>query len=379
MAENNNLKKKGRFWLVISVFIICGFLAGLIGQTVSSLYFLSAPPANQGLEDFASKKNRASFLGQFFNYQLTESLNQSTVGIFLKKSAGSDALSQAYLPSELKGQGIILTSDGWILTVQESVKNLKANQLAIIFDQKSYEVDKLIVDAVSGGVFIHAVKTDNRNWPAAKIDNQPAYWLAGQSGLVVSQSGEVITANLKNLTYQPITVANNLIQSSDSFSTNLLMKEQLTSDYLGAPLINLGGEVIGLVSGVGVKDGTMVMPAWRAVTMIDYLLKENKVRRPFLGVNYLDLSRLAGVKQIANLSGEQLRRGALVHSFAAKSPAAAAGLIKGDVIIKVEDEQINNLQNLTDLAQEYKVGSKIKLLILRDGVDKEIEVTLGEQ
>ncbi len=360
--------------------ILCGFLAGLIGQAIGGLYVFSN--YSSLLLDgggFISKRERASQLGQFFDYQLTEGLSQSVVGIYLKKNIGPDVLSQAYLPSELKGQGIILTSDGWLLTTQEAVKNFKASQLVIIFEQKSFEVDKLLTDPASGGVFIHAIKTDNRNWPAAKIASQPEDLQTGQAALVISNDGEIITTNIKNLNYQSVILANNIIQSADNFSSNILIKDELGSNYLGAPLINLTGEVIGLVGNISLKEGTVVIPTAHLAGAVDYVLKENKVKRPYLGANYIDLAQVAGLSKLGNLNEQQLRRGALLYNITAKSPAAKSGLIKGDIIIKVEDEQINHLKNLTDSIQEFKPGDKIKLIILRDGVDKEIEVVLGEQ
>lgn len=362
--------------------IIFGFLAGFLAQTVGSLYFFSnygLVPNESGLISLMGRSGKSANLRQVLDYRMAEDFSQSLVSVYIKKQGGQDVLSQAYLPSELKGQGVVLTSDGWILTVKEAVKNLSAGQLAIVLDQKDYSVDKVVFDDASGVAFVHAVKTDNRNWPVVKINNQTELQV-GQAVLAFGSSQEVILSNLKTLDYNPVITAINYIKSAEVFSKYLLITNELNTGYLGSPVVNLSGEVIGLVSSTQPGEGTKVIPAGHFVNAVNSALKDGQAKRPFLGVNYVDLSQLAGVDKITGLNEHQLTRGALLYgspAVIANSPAAKAGLIRGDVIIKVDNEQVNQLQDLTDFIQEFQPGQTLKLIILRDGVDKEIEVTLG--
>lgn len=372
----NNSRQREKIWAILIIAIIIGLLSGAI----SSLYFFSTYgfSATEGGLGFISKKERASRLGQFFDNQITKELNQSLVGIYLKKQGGSDVLSQIYLSTELKGQGIVLTSDGWVLTTNEVTKNMTPGQLVVVFEQKAYQVDKLLIDTASEAVFVHIVKNDNRNWPVAKITTSPNDLLVGQAVLAINSQQEIIPTNIKNLHYSPLTTANSHIKSTDIFSTSILIKDELANSYLGAPIINLTGEVIGLATQSKAGQGTMVIPVSQFDSVIDMALKNNEVKRPSLGINYIDLSQVSGVEKIGDLTGPQLYRGALVYTIAYNSPAAKAGLAKGDIILKVDNEQVNHQKSLTDLIQDFKPNTTVKLLILRNSLDREIEVVLGE-
>jgi S1-C subfamily serine protease len=104
------------------------------------------------------------------------------------------------------------------------------------------------------------------------------------------------------------------------------------------------------------------------------LIKNGQVVRGFIGISYLPLTQ----RQALAL-GIQVTTGITVESVVAGSPAAQAGLRQGDIITKVNDQQIDQQHPLTSIMAKTKPGDKVKLTVIRGGQTQVIDVTLGRQ
>jgi S1-C subfamily serine protease len=123
------------------------------------------------------------------------------------------------------------------------------------------------------------------------------------------------------------------------------------------------------------------VPAEYLRTVLDDLLKKNKIERTSLGVNYINLGTHP---KIDLQSGEMVSRGAILSGYknmtaiVKGSQAEKAGLKLGDIIVAVEEDTIGAGESLSEIIQNYDSGQKIKLTIVRDGEEKVIEVVLGK-
>lgn len=73
------------------------------------------------------------------------------------------------------------------------------------------------------------------------------------------------------------------------------------------------------------------------------------------------------------------KAGAMIHDVTADSPAAKAGLKKGDVILKLDDKDVKAADAVVEMVRHHKAGDKVKVQVMRDGKEQTIEVTLGEK
>jgi len=113
----------------------------------------------------------------------------------------------------------------------------------------------------------------------------------------------------------------------------------------------------------------------------NFLAKSEEILRSRLGLSYLSLSEALGLP--ASVS-ENRTKGAVVLGDAKRnilavavgSPAEAAGLKAGDIIIKVNNEEVDESNSLTKLIQDYTSGQEITLTIIRAGQESQIKVTL---
>lgn len=150
----------------------------------------------------------------------------------------------------------------------------------------------------------------------------------------------------------------------------------------GGPLVNAEGEVIGIntaVAGDGAENIGFAIPINDVSGIVKSVLNSGKIERPFLGVRYVSIT-----DAYATENSLTVKRGAYLApnpdgqpAVISRSPAEAAGLKQGDVIVKVNDQPIDEKNNLTSALAKYSVGDKVKVTYVRDGQEQTTEVTLA--
>jgi serine protease Do len=144
----------------------------------------------------------------------------------------------------------------------------------------------------------------------------------------------------------------------------------------GGPTFNLKGEVVGVNTAIFSPSGGSVglgfaIPA-STVDMIVGELEHGGVHRGYLGVEIQPVSQ-----EIADSLGLKSTDGALVAQTQPDTPAAAAGLKSGDVIVKFNNETVASAGDLTRKVGSLKPGQKAQVTFFRDGSEKTADVTLG--
>jgi S1-C subfamily serine protease len=144
--------------------------------------------------------------------------------------------------------------------------------------------------------------------------------------------------------------------------------------FSGGPLIDGDGKVIGLATSALTHEGGIALSAGTVQPVVETLLTHGRMRRGYLGV---------GV-QLAKLSvavAESLARetGVLLNSIEAESPAAAAGLLVGDILVGLDGEAVERPEDLTLLLQGSQVGQTVVAQIVRGGSLTDVSVTVGER
>jgi serine protease Do len=137
----------------------------------------------------------------------------------------------------------------------------------------------------------------------------------------------------------------------------------------GGPLLNINGEVIGINTAIragGAQNLGFATPINTARLLLPQL-KEGKVVRGYLGMTIGEISDKE--KEAFNLPAA---RGALVQSTEPGKPAEKAGVQNGDVIVKVDEKEVRRNRDLIDYVSSRPVGSNVKLTVIRDG--KQVEL-----
>lgn len=189
-----------------------------------------------------------------------------------------------------------------------------------------------------------------------------------------------VTSGIMSGIDRQITVS---IETKNDFILNVLqMDASINPGNSGGPLLNNKGQVVGInslklvdnqVEGMG-----FAIKIEDAIAHLDDFGKGRKIKRPALGIRIVDTrDKAILMKEGINLSNN-IKSGVVVVIVDDNSSAKAAGLIKGDVITKVEKYNVDSTAHLKYLLYKYKPNDKIKLTIIRNNIEKEISIKLGQ-
>jgi serine protease Do len=137
--------------------------------------------------------------------------------------------------------------------------------------------------------------------------------------------------------------------------------------FAGGAFADMSGRLIGVATAASIRGLGVIIPARIAVQAITSLLEHGRMRRGYLGV--------AG--QPVNLGGDT--RGVLVADVRDESPAKAAGLLVGDIIVALDGQPVESPEDLLELLSGDRVGKPVAIRIVRGGETREITATAGER
>ncbi len=390
-----------RFFAVSLIFaIFFGMIAGVVGDLLAKTYlyeyffgvdgFLYAP---ESLGDVAriSVNRQDTFSGKEPStdelFVSVKEARGTVVTIALEKKPVSEILPVAYLESDRVGYGVILTRDGWVLTSKHIFNTATTSYVVITDDGKVYAVATTLVDPFTGLMFF---KIPENRLPVVPFASEGSLSV-GQELFSVTTNGSLSNFMLSATRFSPQTQPTDIISFSDRASESLLLTPSFPDRFEGMPLFNAQGELTAIVHAFfeqEQKDVTGAVSIDQFRDVIADVLKKGEIVRASLGVDYLDISRLvfddASIKLLK--LPEENNRGAFIYrndvlkvtGVRSGSAAAQAKLLKNDIILKVNDESIDANHSLSGVIATYKPDDRVNVTVLRAGVERIIEVTLGD-
>jgi len=144
--------------------------------------------------------------------------------------------------------------------------------------------------------------------------------------------------------------------------------------FSGGPLVDAEGSVLGMItSGLGFGGPAVAIPWALAAHLAETIGKHGKVPRGYLGVGSQPVTLSPQAK---DLTGGQ-DRGLLVVQVAEGGPAASAGFLQGDILVKLDGAAVTNADDLQGLLGPNRVGSSVSASVVRGGELKELSLTVG--
>ena len=144
----------------------------------------------------------------------------------------------------------------------------------------------------------------------------------------------------------------------------------------GGPLCNINGEAIGINTAINTSGQGIgfAIPINLVRHVADQLMASGKVQRAWLGIQLAELT-----PELAEGFGLSEQRGILVNDVIAGTPADRAGLKRNDVIVEFDGQSVSDLPKFRLKVADTKVGSRVPLMVLRDGKRIPVTVTLSER
>lgn len=267
------------------------------------------------------------------------------------------------------GSGFLISADGWIVTNNHVVE--RAERIQVGMDGREYpaevkgrdrETDLALLKIDAGEELPHLPLGDSDalrvgDWVMA-IGN-PLSFEASVTVGVVSAKG------------RSIPIENNRADFANYIQTDAA----INLGNSGGPLVNTAGEVVGIATGKAFAENIgFAVPVDVLRGVLPQLRDEGRVRRGYLGVSIRNLShREARYYELEEPNGAQ------VQDVMEDTPAEKAGVQAGDVILGVNDHDVVNTRDLIDYVASFPPGAEVRLRVLRDSEQIEVDVKLEER
>lgn len=280
------------------------------------------------------------------------------------------------------GSGIIISEDGYILTNNHVVSSSTSESssyyqiseatkvsVTLFNDETEYEAKIVGQDEQTDLAVIKIEKNGLTKAEFADSDDVKVGEFAMAVGNPVNMTSTVTTGI--------VSAVNRKITDSDGKTYKCIQTDAaINSGNSGGALVNSEGKVIGIntlkLSGTGIEGIGFAIPINATTDITSQLIQYSKVKRPFIGISGIDLDESTAKKY-------NLVVGIYVKSVEDFSSAEKGGLKSGDVIIEADGKSITTMDELNEIKNSHQIGDSMKLKINRNGSEKEITLTLGEQ
>lgn len=282
---------------------------------------------------------------------------------------------QESTPSQGMGSGFFFNDKGYILTNAHVVDG--ASRIEVILkDQKNPVPAQLVGLDNELDVAVLKLNTPG-NYPYLKLGNSDSTRIGEWVVAIGNPYGldHTVTMGIVSAKGRPIAVGN----SSQEYDNMIQTDAAINPGNSGGPLLNLQGEVIGIntaVSATGQGLG-FAIPSNSVKEILDELIAYGKIARPWLGIALIDIKTLdSKTKNYLKLGNNE---GVLIRPLK-DSPAAKGGLRQLDLLMEINHQAVSSPEDVIKYLKAHaKVGDKVNLLVLRDGMPQTFEVTLSEK
>ena len=373
--KNSNIARSAvALVLAAAMGFVGGFVGARVGNTGGKVVIQQVAPSSTSSSDSgsASAVNTASGMT---TAQVSEMVSPSVVVITTEQVVYSQWswYGQSQVESGA-GSGVIISSDGYILTCAHVVSG--ASNITVSIGDKDYPATLVGEDTTSD---IAVVKVDATGLTPATVgdsDNLKVGESVMAVGNPLGELGGTVTSGIVSALNRSVT-----IQGTSSTNTMSLiqMDASVSPGNSGGGLFNMNGELIGLVNAKSSSSDAeglgFAIPINDAIKVAQDLLENGYVSgRPYMGITYLAVTDAQTAAQL-NVTAY----GVYVVDVVQGGPADKAGLKTGDRIVSIDGTEIAQKDDLGTLIQQHAAGDTLSITVAREGQMQTVSLTLGEK
>ncbi len=284
--------------------------------------------------------------------------------------------------SSATGSGIIISEDGYILTNNHVVSTSTSSSSSYyeVSDAVSVKVklynDDNVYDAKIIGTDdqtdLAVIKIDKTGLTAAELGDSDSVKV-GEYAMAIGNPLGLATSATSGI----ISAVNREITTTDNEKYTVMQTDAaINSGNSGGALVNSEGKVIGIntlkLSGTGVEGIGFAIPINSTTDITKQLIEHNKVIRPYIGISGRGLTE-------DEIKKYNLVEGVYIFEVEDFTAAQKAGIKSGDVITEIDGKKVKEVEEITNIKNEHKIGDTIKIKIYRNGEYKEFDLTLEEE
>lgn len=331
----------------------------------SAVNYKGAPPASA---DFV-KASQASLHSVVFIKTLANQ-QQTYQDPFFDFWSGMDFFGRRG-PVASSGSGVILTADGYIVTNLHVVKNATSIEVITNNNKQSYKAKVIGSDPSTD---LALLKIEATNLPHMVLGNSDQLQV-GEWVLAVGNPFNLtstVTAGIVSAKGRNINIVNNQFPIESFIQTDAA----INPGNSGGALVDLEGRLVGINTAIASNTGSyngygFAIPVNIVAKIVKDLVEYKEVQRGFTGMEVKDVD--AGTATRLKLNNNL---GVLVDQLLSEGPAENAGLLHGDLVIKVNGKDIDSKAIFDEQIAYFRPGDKVKVTYVRSGVTKETTIVL---
>ena len=276
-------------------------------------------------------------------------------------------------PEEGIGSGTIVSDDGYILSNYHVVKDTDAIRV-ILSDRRSFDAEVVGFDSL---IDIAVLKVDADGLPVARLGQSKPLQI-GDWVLAIGhplKMGATLTHGIVSALGRQVDVIDTPHGIESFIQTNAV----INPGNSGGPLLNLRGEVVGINTAISTKTGYymgygLAVPIDLAREAMADIIEHGRVVRGYMGVEMSPIDW-----DLMSRLGMEWPRGVFLKTITADTPAARSGLLAGDVLLAVDGVGVELPNEVQTLMYSRNPGESVSLSILRDGLELDLPLVLGER
>lgn len=301
--------------------------------------------------------------------------NYSVVGISKIEDVGDSVFSENAIEKLGLGTGIIVSSKGYIVTNMHVSGDKYSNCYVTLENGNSYKANVVWADST---LDLSILKINIEGMRSAKLGDSSKV----KTGQTVYAIGNPIGYEFQRTVTSGIISAESRTLKFKENNTDILMTDLIQTDAdinpgnSGGPLINTKGEVIGINSlkidsaeGIG-----FAVPINIIKPIIEKFDKRGKFEEPTIGISGYDKNVIPYLDKDISITS-----GVYVENIVKGSPAEQKGILKGDIILRIDDKEINTMNELKEYVYSKYPGDEVNLSIKRNGISKNVKINLGKK
>lgn len=359
--------------------IVIGLVTGIVTSAATTYLYINK--VEQKTESSVDSNKSETVTNNGTKYEITQVENpvvaiadvagKSVVGVTVRSV--SNTVFGGTSTSDSEGSGIIYTADGYIVTnyhvIENAISNQSISKVYVTLPNSDEEIEASIIGADSV-TDIAVIKIQKEGLSAATFDDSNNL----KVGELVVAIGNPLGRELAgSITVGYVSALNRTLTSNGRTYKLLQTDAAINPGNSGGALVSSSGKVIGIntvkIGATDVEGIGFAIPSNIAKPIVDELIKNGKIVRPYIGISGISLDDNMAKRY-------NLVKGVYVAKIESSSAAYNSGIKVGDVIVKIDDKEITTKEELNEIKNSKNVGDTVKITVYRDGKNIEINVKL---
>ncbi|MEX0994425.1 MAG: trypsin-like peptidase domain-containing protein [Balneolaceae bacterium] len=372
--------------LLLLIGVMIGLILSLIGRNdySSDLAEINITEVKRSSEPMLKPEDLEGIDSRFLFQKISREVTPTVVYIETTVSfrgrgsreelESDESLWDRLLPSPRRartvGSGVIISSDGYILTNNHVVEDAVNEAIQIVLSDKRTFEGRVVGNDPSTDLAV--VKINAKDLPSVVLGNSD-YLEVGEWVLAIGNPFRLrstVTAGIVSALGRNVQIINDRLPIESFIQTDAAINRGNS----GGALVNTSGELVGINTAIATQSGNyqgygFAVPSNLALKIAGDLIEFGKVRRGMLGVSIQSVN-----DHIANELGMDQIRGVRVQTVRRDE----TGIKSGDVILKINDREVNEANQLQERVAMFRPGDLLNLTLWRDGETLDLEVELVE-